>query len=228
MFVTLVAWVRPVYIGWHRLLAGPDPRHPLHPDPALHPSGEPAVPTRAVSASRCRAPRWLGRLPARRPPDAIAATGFEGPLLLIFARDRGLDRDQSRTRRADVLGRPERPDFLPQLRAHALPDCERRSAPRHHRLSRDDTRCGWRRVAFFAIVEARTGFNVFNHIDRVVPVLQPGEEGKPGAFLKYGAARLRVFGPAQHPIALSAAFVMLTPLALYLARRYRNVAGGSV
>ena len=77
-------------------------------------------------------------------------------------------------------------------------------------------------VAFFAIVEARTGFNVFNHIDRVVPVLQPGEEGKPEAFLKYGAAKLRVFGPAQHPIALSAAFVMLTPLALYLARRYRQ------
>ena len=28
-------------------------------------------------------------------------------------------------------------------------------------------------VAFFAIVEARTGFNVFNHLDRVIPFLQP-------------------------------------------------------
>jgi polysaccharide biosynthesis protein PslJ len=77
-------------------------------------------------------------------------------------------------------------------------------------------------VAFFAMIEARTGFNVFNHLDRAIPILRAGAEGEPEAFQKYGAAKLRVFGSAQHPIALSAAFVVLTPLAVYLAHRYRQ------
>lgn len=77
-------------------------------------------------------------------------------------------------------------------------------------------------VAVLAIVEARTGVNAFNYLDRLVPFLRPGGEGEPEAFLKYGSAKLRVFGSAQHPIALSAAFVLLTPLGLYLARRYRQ------
>ena len=75
-------------------------------------------------------------------------------------------------------------------------------------------------VAFFSIIEARTGINAFNHLGRVIPFLQPGAQGEPEAFLKFGSAKLRVFGSAQHPIALSAAFVMLAPLGLYLARRY--------
>jgi O-antigen ligase len=77
-------------------------------------------------------------------------------------------------------------------------------------------------VAFFAIVEARTGFNIFNHLSRVIPFLNPVNVVEPGGFLRYGAATVRVFGPAQHPIALSAALVMLTPLSLYLARRTRQ------
>ena len=77
-------------------------------------------------------------------------------------------------------------------------------------------------VAFFAIVEARTGFNVFNHLARAIPILHPVSVVEPGGFVRFGAASLRVFGPAQHPIALSAALVMLTPLALYLARRTRQ------
>lgn len=75
-------------------------------------------------------------------------------------------------------------------------------------------------VAFFAIVEARTGFNVFNHLSRVLPFLT--DLGSVGGFARVGTAKLRVFGSAQHPIALSAALVMLMPLALYLARRYRQ------
>jgi O-antigen ligase len=77
-------------------------------------------------------------------------------------------------------------------------------------------------VAFFSIIEARTGINAFNHLDRLIPVLQPGGEAEPEAFLKFGSAKLRVYGSAQHPIALSAAFVLLAPLGLYLARRYRQ------
>jgi O-antigen ligase len=76
-------------------------------------------------------------------------------------------------------------------------------------------------VAVFAVIEARTGFNVFNHLSRVIPLLHGGEIA--GAeFTRVGTGRLRVFGSAEHPIALSAALVMLTPLALYLGRRYRQ------
>jgi O-antigen ligase len=44
--------------------------------------------------------------------------------------------------------------------------------------------------------------------------------GDVGGFQRVGTAKLRVFGSAQHPIALSAALVMLAPLAIYLARRH--------
>ena len=50
-------------------------------------------------------------------------------------------------------------------------------------------------VALFAIVEARTGFNVFNHLDRVIPFLQPSAEGEPGGIpeVRAGeAARVRL------------------------------------
>jgi hypothetical protein len=82
-------------------------------------------------------------------------------------------------------------------------------------------------VGLAAMVEARTGANVFNHLGRVFPVLQPGSLFAPEAFQKFGAAKLRVFGSAEHPIALSAAFVLLTPLGVYLARRYRQKRWGA-
>jgi hypothetical protein len=74
-------------------------------------------------------------------------------------------------------------------------------------------------VAVAAIFEARTGYNVFNHLSRGMPFLR--DLGEVGGYQRVGTAKLRVFGSAQHPIALSAALVMLTPLALYLYRRYR-------
>lgn len=76
-------------------------------------------------------------------------------------------------------------------------------------------------VSLFAIVEARTGFNVFNHLSRVIPILHGGQLSGP-EFLRVGTGKSRVFASAEHPIALSAALVMLAPLALYLARRYRQ------
>ena len=75
-------------------------------------------------------------------------------------------------------------------------------------------------VSLFAIVEARTGFNLFNHVSRVMPFLV--DQGDVGGFVRVGTGKLRVFGSAQHPIALSAALVMVVPLAFYLARRYRQ------
>jgi O-antigen ligase len=75
-------------------------------------------------------------------------------------------------------------------------------------------------VALFAIIEGRTGFNVFNHLSKVMPFLI--DQGDVGGYIRVGTAATRVFGSAQHPIALSAALVMLIPLSLYLARRYRQ------
>ncbi len=81
-------------------------------------------------------------------------------------------------------------------------------------------------VAVFAIIESRIDYNVFNDLGRVFPFLRledvPDVPGR--------GARLRVFASAQHPIALSAAMVMLVPLAAYLAvrtgRRLWWLAGG--
>jgi hypothetical protein len=71
-------------------------------------------------------------------------------------------------------------------------------------------------VAFFGIVEARTGYNLFDQIQRVVPILT-----FEGALTEEGIARggrLRVYASSQHPIALATMFVMTLPLAVYLAR----------
>ena len=75
-------------------------------------------------------------------------------------------------------------------------------------------------VALSALYEARTGYNVFNHLSRVMPFLH--DLGDTGGYQRAGTDKLRVFGSAQHPIALSASLVMLAPLALYLYRRYRQ------
>ena len=73
-------------------------------------------------------------------------------------------------------------------------------------------------VAVCAIVESRTGFNAFNDLQKIAPFLTLDELPEtPGR-----GARLRVFASAQHPIALSAAMVMLAPLGGYLAVRRRR------
>ena len=73
-------------------------------------------------------------------------------------------------------------------------------------------------VGAFALIERRTDYNVFNHLHTVAPFLH--FEGAIGAAgLERGGTRLRVYGPAEHPIALGALFVILIPLAIYLARR---------
>jgi len=70
-------------------------------------------------------------------------------------------------------------------------------------------------VAFFALVESRTGYNVFNHLSSWIPGLRVGEVPKTAV----RGARLRVYASAQHPIALGAALVMLIPLSVYRGRR---------
>ena len=71
-------------------------------------------------------------------------------------------------------------------------------------------------VAGLALVEARTGYNAFDHLRSVLPILS-----FEGALTEEGIARggrLRVYASAQHPIGLATMLVMLLPFGLYLAR----------
>ncbi len=72
-------------------------------------------------------------------------------------------------------------------------------------------------IAFFALIERRTGFNIFNYLGKVIPLLQ-FQGSWNGVGVERGG-RLRVYGPAEHPIALGAAFVMLLPLVVYLIKK---------
>jgi hypothetical protein len=70
-------------------------------------------------------------------------------------------------------------------------------------------------VAGFAVVEAQTGFNVFNQLANMIPLLTLREAV--GENLTRGG-RLRVFASAQGAIPLGAALVMLLPLAFVMVR----------
>jgi O-antigen ligase len=72
-------------------------------------------------------------------------------------------------------------------------------------------------LAALAVIEGRTGYNVFNHLAGVVPLLRP--EKLAWGLTDAGDTRLQAFGSAEHPIALGAALAMLVPLAAYLAKR---------
>jgi hypothetical protein len=67
-------------------------------------------------------------------------------------------------------------------------------------------------IALLAIIEARLGFNPFDGLGGL-PFLEPAQ----AVDVTTRAGNVRAYGPAQHPIALSAALVMLIPLGVYLA-----------
>ncbi len=69
-------------------------------------------------------------------------------------------------------------------------------------------------VAAFAVVEQRTGFNVFDHVRTVLPFLQ--FEGVESGLSRYGL--IRATGSADHPIALGVLLAMCLPLGFALAR----------
>jgi O-antigen ligase len=74
-------------------------------------------------------------------------------------------------------------------------------------------------VAALAIVESRTGWSPFVSMDRYVPVLRP-IGGEDGALLRDG--RFRAAGSAEHPVALSAMFALVAPIAVAFAARRRG------
>lgn len=71
-------------------------------------------------------------------------------------------------------------------------------------------------IGVFGVVELRTHYNVFDHLHAVLPFLQ--FEG-PLGYLMLGG-NIRVVGPAQQPIALGAALILILPLAVYCGRRF--------
>ena len=74
-------------------------------------------------------------------------------------------------------------------------------------------------VAFAAIVETRTQYNVFNHLRTVFPFLQ--DTGERAAEVRSG--QIRAEGSAQHPIALGVALSLALPLSLAMAMRVRDM-----
>ena len=76
-------------------------------------------------------------------------------------------------------------------------------------------------ISIAAIYEARTNYDVFDHLHKWISFLEPTRAIKESA---RRGTRLRVHASAQHPIALGAALTMAMPLAAYLATRARNSA----
>ena len=74
-------------------------------------------------------------------------------------------------------------------------------------------------VAVAAIYEARTNYDVFDHLHNWLSFFEPTRAIKESA---RRGTRLRVRASAQHPIALGAALTMAMPLAAYLASRARS------
>jgi polysaccharide biosynthesis protein PslJ len=77
-------------------------------------------------------------------------------------------------------------------------------------------------VAGWALVEAWTGFNFFNHLSQFIPMLSLKEATESEPMMR--GSRLRVFASSQGAIPLGAALVMLIPLAVHLARTSKRPA----
>src|SRR5579862_1058481 len=75
-------------------------------------------------------------------------------------------------------------------------------------------------LAVFAVIERNTGFDIFNHLQNVVPFLHLDATQIPHL---HRGGRLRVYASAQHPIALGAALARLAPFAVYLAWYHRRL-----
>jgi hypothetical protein len=69
-------------------------------------------------------------------------------------------------------------------------------------------------VGLFALFEARAHYNIFDHLQQLIPLLRfdtPPDVGNDGR-------GYRAYASAQHPIPLGAALVMLVPLGVYLIK----------
>jgi hypothetical protein len=76
-------------------------------------------------------------------------------------------------------------------------------------------------VAFFTLVENKTGYNLFNHLQQFIPIFRFDPSQLP-TYLEQRGSGNRVMASAQHPIALGAALAMLLPVGLYLGFRTKS------
>jgi O-Antigen ligase len=76
-------------------------------------------------------------------------------------------------------------------------------------------------VGFSTLIENKTGFNVFDHLHTICPIFVFDPAGVPEGLQSRGSG-FRVYGSAQHPLALGAALVLILPAAIYLCRRTRK------
>jgi polysaccharide biosynthesis protein PslJ len=74
-------------------------------------------------------------------------------------------------------------------------------------------------VALATLYDSRFSYNVFDHLHQWIPLL----EFQPREVDQERGGLIRVYGSAQHPIALSVALLMTIPLAIYLAGRASTV-----
>jgi len=70
-------------------------------------------------------------------------------------------------------------------------------------------------VALAAIVQRRSGFNIFSHLHVILPIFEYNAAAAKEVELRGGD--LRAFASAGHPIELSTVMAMLVPFAIYLA-----------
>ena len=77
-------------------------------------------------------------------------------------------------------------------------------------------------VAVATLIEWRTSTNLFNNLDRYIPVLRVD----PTRILSTDerGGRVRAYASAEHPIADGAMLVLMLPLAIYLYQRRRKIA----
>lgn len=73
-------------------------------------------------------------------------------------------------------------------------------------------------LALTALFEFKTHVNIYNHLHSVLPFLRLEPAGLISASDLERNGSLRSYASAQHPIALGALFMLLFPLAVYLAR----------
>lgn len=74
--------------------------------------------------------------------------------------------------------------------------------------------------AIGAFYQRETGYNIFDHLHRFVPIFTFNGAAELTALLRNGG--LRALGSAGHPIELSNVMTMLLPLAIYLAIAHRQ------
>jgi polysaccharide biosynthesis protein PslJ len=152
----------------------------------------------------------------------LRASGFEGPMLLILFA--AIASDAANPGRVSSLGvQGEVLKAIMFLASFLLVFYLVVSVIRTRELIDFLVRilvAGGSAVAVFAVIESRTGYNAFSHLDAALPFLKDTNALSGEALTRAG--HLRVFGPAQSPIALGAAFDMLIPLAVYLTWRTKR------